>query len=55
MLIPNKEITDKDLVASLIAVIIVYALIQVYTRWYSNYLKKREEKLKECRNIGELY
>ncbi|USG99015.1 hypothetical protein K1720_05515 [Thermococcus argininiproducens] len=55
MPVPNREITDKDLATSLMVGIIVYVLIQVYTRWYSNYLKKKEEELKEHENIGELY
>ncbi|KUK18312.1 hypothetical protein [Thermococcus sibiricus] len=55
MLIPTRGITDKTFIGSIISVIFGYLLIRVFTTWYSRYLEKKEEELKEKENIGELY
>jgi len=53
--IPPREVTDKALIGSIISVIFAYLLIRIFTTWYSRYLEKKEEELKEKENIGELY
>ncbi len=55
MPIPTREITDKTLLGGILSVIFAYLLIHIFTTWYSRYLEKKEEELKEKENIGELY
>lgn len=55
MPIPLREVTDKQLIGTILSLIAVYLIFRIYTGWYSKYLKKKEKELEENEKVGELY
>ncbi|MCD6559856.1 MAG: hypothetical protein J7K57_08360 [Palaeococcus sp.] len=51
---PNTDITDNYILTGVIAIVILYFLLQLFGKWYDRHLEKKEGQFKD-EEIGKLY
>ena|GEM_PF-4044606 len=51
---PNTDITDNYILTGVIAIVILYFLLQLFGKWHERHLEKREGQFKD-EEIGKLY